>query len=65
MTKHNPYADFRALSKDDQREHILSVSALCLDDAPRSLARKIEIYFDATDDDQANRLLSIVHESGR
>lgn len=37
---------FRALSREDQRIHLLSVTKLCWDGAPVSLARKIEIYLE-------------------
>lgn len=55
MAKTDPYADFRAMTRDEQREHILTVCALCWDGAPKSLARKIEIYLEATPDDQKRR----------
>jgi len=38
--------DFRKLSKDEQREVILSISERCIDGAPVGLARRIEIYFE-------------------
>jgi len=45
MKKKNPELDwFRDLSPTEQRQHILEVCDLCWDGAPKSLARKIEIY---------------------
>lgn len=38
------YETFASMSRDGQREHILSVTERCIDGAPVSLARKIEIY---------------------
>jgi hypothetical protein len=35
---------FYALSHEEKRDHILSVCENCIDGAPLSLARKIEIY---------------------
>lgn len=35
---------FYALSHEEKREHILSVCELCHEGAPKSLARKVEIY---------------------
>lgn len=40
------WADFRKLSKDEQREQILSIAERCIDAAPVGLARRIEIYFE-------------------
>lgn len=42
------YADFKALSKDEQRESILSVTEKCIDGAPVYLARWMEIYLTDT-----------------
>jgi len=36
--------EFRALSSSEMEEHLLSVTALCYDGAPKSLARKVELY---------------------
>lgn len=44
---HDPDEWFRNLSRDEQREHILSVAERCIDGAPASLARKIEVYLNA------------------
>lgn len=38
------YEYFADMSREDQRTEILSVAAMCIDGAPVSLARKIEIY---------------------
>lgn len=43
--KYDPFKTFRELSKDEQRENILAACELCIDGAPTTLARKIEIYF--------------------
>lgn len=56
--KNDSLAWFRELSKEDQREHILSVCALCRDGAQVTLARKIEIYLDVSQEDQKARLLN-------
>ena len=42
--KNDRYAEFRAMSRHEQKSHILFVTELCGDAAPASLARKIEIY---------------------
>lgn len=41
----DPYAEFKSMSKDEQKEQILSIAERCIDGAPVSLARRIEIYF--------------------
>jgi hypothetical protein len=56
MARKNRYEDFRALSKDEQRERILSLTSMCHDGAPLMLARWVEIYFDATEDEQKDRM---------
>lgn len=38
------YEYFAEMSREDQRAEILAVTAMCIDGAPVSLARKIEIY---------------------
>lgn len=53
--QHDPYKDFRALSKEEQRESLLDVSSMCIDGAPVSLARRLEIYFDVSPDEQKER----------
>lgn len=55
MAKKDYYADFRAMEKAEQRERILSVSSMCIDGAPRYLARWIETYLGATEDEQKAR----------
>lgn len=45
--KYDPYAEFKSMSKEDQKKQILSIAERCIDGAPVSLARRIEIYFDA------------------
>lgn len=42
--QYDPLAEFRKLSKADQSIHILEVAERCIDAAPVSLARKIEIF---------------------
>lgn len=42
--KTDPYAEFRAMPRHEQRLNMLHVTDLCWDGAPVSLARKIEIY---------------------
>lgn len=49
------YPEFQALSKDEQRESILRTAYNCIDGAPVSLARRIEIYFDETEETQRRR----------
>lgn len=46
--KYDPYAEFKSMSKEDQKANILSIAERCIDGAPVSLARKIEIFLDAT-----------------
>lgn len=38
---------FRQMSTNDQRQNILDVAERCIDAAPVSLARKIEIYLES------------------
>lgn len=38
---------FRQMSTNDQRQNILDVAKWCIDGAPVSLARKIEIYLES------------------
>lgn len=38
--------EFRRLPKSEQREVIISIASRCIDAAPPTLARRIEIYFD-------------------
>lgn len=57
---YDPYADFRKLSKDEQREQILDITAFCIDGASIGLARRIEIYFDVTKDEQVQRQHDII-----
>jgi hypothetical protein len=56
MAKHDRYAEFRRLTKEEQRDRILSSAALSIDGAQVSLARWIEIYFDATPEEQEARV---------
>jgi hypothetical protein len=53
------YAEFRAMTKFDQLQNILDVASFCIDGAPVSLARKIEIYFDVTEAEQIERHMTI------
>jgi hypothetical protein len=53
--QYDPYAEFRAMSKDEQRERILDIASMCIDGATVGLARRIEIYFDVSDDEQKQR----------
>ena len=48
--KRADYDWFRELSREDQRKNILAVADLCIDGAPVSLARKIEIYLEGESD---------------
>ena len=64
MTKYDPLAEFRAMTKDEQRENILNTAAMCIDGAPKSLARKIEIYFDETEEDRRQRRNKIHEQMG-
>jgi hypothetical protein len=54
-SQYDQFAEFRALSKDEQRGQILDIASMCIDGASVSLARKIEIYFDVTQDEQVQR----------
>ena len=40
------YAEFRAMTKEQQKESILAVTDKCIDGAPVFLARWIEIYLE-------------------
>ena len=53
--QYDPYKEFRALPKWEQREKILDISSMCIDGAPPSLARRIEIYFDVNEAEQTER----------
>lgn len=53
--KRDEYEDFRALDKFGQMEHLLNIASMCIDGAPKSLARKIEIYLDSTPEEQNER----------
>lgn len=57
--QYDPFAEFRALSKDAQREEILDIASMCIDGASVGLARRIEIYFDVTEEDQKERYFEI------
>lgn len=65
------YPEFMAKSKDEQRDEILRITAMCRDGAPVSLARKIEIYFGETEESTVERQrcvcggLSWQHYDGR
>lgn len=59
MAKYDAYKYFRELSKEDQRENILASASMSIDGASVSLARKIEIYFDVTPEEQQQRARSI------
>lgn len=50
------YETFRQMDKGQQREHLLIIASMCIDGAPRSLARKIEIFFEATPEEQRERM---------
>lgn len=49
------FAGFSKLSKDQQRDEILRITALCRDGAPVTLARKIEIYLGETEESTLER----------
>lgn len=53
--KYDPYETFRTLSKEEQKEQILSLAERCIDGAPVALARKIEIFLDATPEPKMRR----------
>lgn len=57
--RQDPYAWFRDMSKDDQREHLLDVASMCIDAANVPFARKVEIYLGVTDDMQRDRAIAI------
>jgi hypothetical protein len=57
--QYDPYAEFRAKTKDEQRESILDIAAFCIDGATVGLARRIEIYFDVTEEQQEQRHMDI------
>lgn len=59
MARYEPFQNFRAMSKEDQRENILDSCSMCIDGASVSLARKIEIYFDVTPEEQKERMHAI------
>lgn len=44
--EHPAYAWFRALPRAEQVAHLRSVTELCIDAAPTSLARKLEILLE-------------------
>lgn len=55
----DPFERFRAMTEEEQIENILDIAAFCIDGAPVSLARKIEIYLGATQADQIERHMNI------
>jgi hypothetical protein len=59
MSRRRPQSTFplfRAMTKEEQREYLLSFASGCIDACPTHFARLVEIYFDATPDEQRSRL---------
>jgi hypothetical protein len=55
----DPYQYFREMTPEEQLQNMLDVAAFCIDGAPVSLARKIEIYFGVTEPEQVERHMNI------
>lgn len=55
----NRYAEFSAKSKEEQLEQILSCASNCIDATPVYFARWVEIYLDATPEDQERRQIEL------
>lgn len=55
MSRPDPFFEFRKLTLEQQRDEILRITALCIDGAPVTLARKIEIYMGETEQSTLER----------